>query len=75
MRIAEEATMIARRGNILQWTASGLAGLLACLGAIGLVIALINNAGEAMSLAPIMIALAIPICLVGRACLYVLAGR
>ena len=67
--------MIARLGNVLYWTANGIAVLLASLGAIGFAIALINNAAEGMILTPILVALAIPVWLVGRACLYVLAGR
>ena len=67
--------MIARLGNILYWTANGLAVLLTFLGAIGFVIALINHADEGMILAPMMIVLAIPVWLIGRACRYVLAGR
>ena len=41
----------------------------------GFIIALINNAGEGMILAPILVTLAVPVWLVGRAFLYVLAGR
>ena len=67
--------MIARLGNVLYWFANGLAVLMAALGALGFMVALINNAGEGMILAPILIALAIPIWLFGRACLYVFAGR
>jgi hypothetical protein len=67
--------VIARLGNVLYWAANGLAALLATLGVLGFVIALKNNAGEGMILMPIMIALAIPVWLVGRACRYVLAGR
>jgi hypothetical protein len=67
--------VIARLGNVLYWVANGLAALLALLGVIGFVIALVNKAGDGMILMPIMIALAIPVRLVGRACLYVLAGR
>jgi hypothetical protein len=67
--------VIARLGNALYWAATGLALLLATFGAIGFVISLINRAGEGMIVAPVMIVLSIPIWLIGRAALYVLAGR
>jgi hypothetical protein len=68
-------TVIERLGNVLYWTASGIAVLLAVLGASGFVIALVNKASDGMVLAPLAIALAILIWLAGRACLYILAGR
>jgi hypothetical protein len=67
--------VIARLGNVLYWTGSCTAILLASLGAIGFIIALINNAGEGMILSPFLIVFAVLAWLVGRACLYVLAGR
>ena len=67
--------MIARLGNIVYWAANGMAALMATLGTIGFLIALLNSAGEGMILSPMLIALAIPVWLIGRACLYVLAGR
>jgi hypothetical protein len=75
MRIDRGTSVVARLGNVLYWAANGLAALMATLGALGFVIALINNAGEGMILAPMMIALAVPVWLVGRACLYVMAGH
>lgn len=66
--------MIARLGNVLYWAANGLAAMMAVLGALGFIIALINKA-EGMIIFPVLIALAILVWLVGRACLYVLAGR
>ena len=67
--------MIARVGNVLYWTANGVAILLASLGVVGLVISLINKASEGMILSPTVIVFAILTWLAGRACLYVLAGR
>jgi hypothetical protein len=52
-----------------------MATLLVFLGAIVFVISLTNQASEGMILSSIMIVSAIPAYLLGRVCLYVLAGR
>jgi len=67
--------VVTRLGNVLYWTANWIAFSLASVGAVGFVIALINKAGDGIVLFPIVIVLAVPIWLFGRACRYVLAGR
>ena len=67
--------MIVRLGNVLYWTATATAILLASLGTIGFVIAMINNAGEAMLLGPLLVFFAGLTWFAGRGCLYFLTGR
>jgi hypothetical protein len=73
--ITNRKPVIARLGNVLYWTGNCAAILLASLGGIGFIIALMNKAGEGMILSPILVVFAVFTWLFGRACLYVLAGR
>lgn len=66
--------MISRLGNVLYWTASGLAGLTLLLGALLLLTEPAMQRAPAGPLTAFAIGAAL-LWLIGRACRYVLAGR
>jgi len=64
--------MIVRLGNVLYW---GFAGLAAILAAIGAFVALTTNGPDRIVIVSVLAGVAVVAWLVGRACLYVIAGR
>jgi hypothetical protein len=63
--------VVARLGQVLYWAACGLAALIAATGAYILMTGPENDRGASVG----MMGSSVVVWLIGRACLYVLAGR